>query len=153
MSRFGPETWAALVVALAGAGIVAAVPSQIEEEGGLGVSGVTLPYLMGALILVLGVSLVWSSVRTPGAGVTAGPGGRRAWGPWAAVLTIVGHVLLFDVLGYRLATMGLLLALALLYGLPPRWTFFALVVVTPLVIFVLVERGLIVLLPRGGLGW
>ncbi|MFQ5828681.1 MAG: tripartite tricarboxylate transporter TctB family protein [Candidatus Methylomirabilia bacterium] len=156
--RMGPESWSALVVALCGAGIIAVVPSQVDRSGDeVGVTGATLPYAFGTLILVFALSLLWDALRGKGGEGRReggnGTGGARPWAPWVGAAALIVHVLLFPVLGYWIATASVLVVLGWLYGLRPGWTFLALVVLIPLAIFGLVEKMLIILLPRGWWGW
>lgn len=157
-SRKGSEAWSALVVALFGAGIIAVVPREVHLTGDeLGVTGATLPYAFGALILLLALSLLWDALRGK-EGEGSGGGGRgdgeiRLWAPWVGAAALIAHVLFFPVLGYGIATAGVLLLLGWLYGLRPGLTLLALVLLTPLALFALVEKFLIILLPRGWFGW
>lgn len=159
LSREAGEAWAALVVALFGAGIVAAVPGQAGSSESIGLGPRPMPYALGGGLLALGLSLVWNGMRRARSPAVAGARAPRSgvaprlWAPWVAVAAIVVHVALFDLVGYRLATAALLLGLAPLYGLRPGWPFAALVILGPLAVFLLVERSLIILLPRGVLGW
>jgi hypothetical protein len=97
-------------------GLVAtALASRLGEGTATGGPGTRfLPVLVGLIVVVLGSAIALRSPASEGAVELVGPGGtgRMAW----TVGAVVAHVLMFERLGFVLATVPFLAVLLMVYG-------------------------------------
>jgi hypothetical protein len=134
------DVWIGLVTVACGLAYLYATPLQVspDADGEAGVSGRTLPYLAGALMILLGVALSltsWARARvTPRDGsapaVLAGLGRVLVY-----VGLIAGYALGIAIVGYVVSTACALLA-AMVFSGARGWLTLALVTaITPAVLF------------------
>ncbi|HEX2501240.1 MAG TPA: tripartite tricarboxylate transporter TctB family protein [Methylomirabilota bacterium] len=110
----------AIGLGLALLGLVAiALASGFREGTATGGPGTRfLPVLVGVIVIVLGAAIALRPSASPNAATPLEPGGSRR-GIWT-LAAILGYVLLFERLGFVLASVPFLVVLLLEYG-ERRW--------------------------------